>query len=218
MPSIDYAEPVVQAGPGRDDRRASTVLNGGPLTGPVVGVSQAFAQRVAVDPDRPALVAGATRLSYAELNAAVALRAELLHAEGAGPGRLVTVCRARSVEAIVSVLAVLRTGAAYLPLDPAAPDARNEAILADACAGTPPALAQVIAQGEVVLSGAGVPAGTAYVIYTSGSTGTPNGVLVGQAALAHFVAGATCRYGVTADDRMLQFAPCTSTPASRRSS
>ncbi|WP_158632479.1 non-ribosomal peptide synthetase [Verrucosispora sp. FIM060022] len=207
MPSIDYAEPVVQAGPGRDDRRASTVLNGGPLTGPVVGVSQAFAQRVAVDPDRPALVAGATRLSYAELDAAVALRAELLHAEGAGPGRLVTVCRARSVEAIVSVLAVLRTGAAYLPLDPAAPAARNEAILADACAGTPPALAQVIAQGEVVLSGAGVPAGTAYVIYTSGSTGTPNGVLVGQAALAHFVAGATCRYGVTADDRMLQFAP-----------
>ena len=207
MPSIDYAPPAIGAGPARDDRRPSAILDGEPLAGPIVAVPQAFAERVAAGPDRPALVAGTIGLSYAELDAAVARRADLLRADGAGPGRLVTVCRGRGVEAIVAILAVLRTGAAYLPLDPGAPAARNEAILADACAGTPPDPAEVTARGEVVLAAASVPARTAYVVYTSGSTGTPNGVLVGQPALAHFVAGAVRRYGITADDRVLQFAP-----------
>lgn len=58
-----------------------------------------------------------------------------------------------------------------------------------------------------MLPGPGVCRDAAYVIYTSGSTGTPNGVVVGREALAHFVAGATARYGITAGDRVLQFAP-----------
>ncbi|WDZ83432.1 amino acid adenylation domain-containing protein [Micromonospora cathayae] len=228
MPSIDHAGPAVDPGSDRDAPRPdavsdgatppdavlegapqpSVVLDGVPLTGPVVPVTEAFAARVAAGPDRPALVAGPTRLSYAELDAAVDRLADRLRADGAAPGRLVTVCRRRGVDAIVAILAVLRTGAAYLPLDPATPAARNEAILADACAGTaPPSLAEVTACGEVVLTGATVPPHTGYVIYTSGSTGTPNGVLVGRAALAHFVAGATGTYRVTADDRVLQFAP-----------
>jgi amino acid adenylation domain-containing protein len=207
MPSIDHAGPSTALRSDRDGRRASAILDGGPLAGPVPPVLDAFAARVAAAPEHPALTAGPTSLSYAELDAAVHRRAAALRAEGAGPGRLVTVCRPRGVDAIVGILAVLRTGAAYLPLDPAAPAARTEAILTDACAGAPPTPAEVAERGEVVLPGASVPAGTAYVIYTSGSTGTPNGVLVGGAALAHFVAGATGRYGVTAADRVLQFAP-----------
>ncbi|WIN00199.1 amino acid adenylation domain-containing protein [Actinoplanes oblitus] len=208
MPSIDYAGPATAAGgAARRDQPEHLLLDGGPLAGPVVAVLDAIAERTADDPGKPAVVTGAARLSYAELDAAVTFRAAELRAAGAGPGRLVTVCRPRGVDAIVAILAVLRTGAAYLPLDPGAPAARNEAILADASTGTPPDLTEVTARGEVVLPGTPVPAGTAYVIYTSGSTGTPNGVLVGLPALAHFVAGAADRYGVTRDDRVLQFAP-----------
>ncbi|MBQ1076207.1 amino acid adenylation domain-containing protein [Micromonospora sp. C31] len=204
MPSIDHAGPAPTSAAGP---RPTVILDGGPLAGPAVGVDEAFTARVRADPDHPALVAGATRLSYAELDAAVARRADRLRAEGAGPGRLVAVHRPRGVAAVVAILAALRAGAAYLPLDPGAPAARTEAILADACAGAPPALDEVAARGELVLPGAAVPVDTAYVIYTSGSTGTPNGVVVGRDALAHFVAGAVDRYGVTPADRVLQFAP-----------
>jgi amino acid adenylation domain-containing protein len=185
----------------------SAVLDGGPPATPVRPVLELIDARTAEDPHRPALVHGTTRLGYGELAEAVARRAAALRAQGAGPGRLVAVCRRRGVEAIVSVLAALRTGAAYLPLDPDAPAARNAAILADACGGRGPSPEAVAERGEAVLDGPGVGAGTAYVIYTSGSTGTPNGVLVPHGALAHFVAGATRRYRVGPADRVLQFAP-----------
>ncbi|MFF4323661.1 amino acid adenylation domain-containing protein [Streptomyces sp. NPDC001568] len=178
---------------------ASAVLDGGPAITPAPGVLDRIA---AQDPERTALVHGERRLTYGQLAFAVAVRADELAAGGAGPGRLVAVHRPRGVDAIVGLLAALRTGAAYLPLDPAAPAARNAAILAD-CSGRE----QELMEGEFTLPGARVPEGTAYVIYTSGSTGTPNGVVVGHGALARFVAGASVRYGIGAEDRVLQFAP-----------
>ncbi|MGW7194235.1 amino acid adenylation domain-containing protein, partial [Streptomyces sp. NPDC054838] len=178
---------------------ASAVLDGGPAIAPAPGVLDRIA---AQDAERVALVHGERRLTYGQLALAVAFRADELAAAGAGPGRLVAVHRPRGVDAVVGLLAALRTGAAYLPLDPGAPAARNASILAD-CAG-----AEVRpAEGEFVLPGPGVAEDAAYVIYTSGSTGTPNGVVIGRAALAHFAAGATVRYGITAGDRVLQFAP-----------
>ncbi|WP_381790496.1 amino acid adenylation domain-containing protein [Streptomyces niveus] len=207
MRSTDLAVPTTEAEPSRGVPEPSVFLDGGPVAAPVVPVLELIALRTAADPHRTALVHGDVRLSYGELAEAVAARAGLLRAAGAGPGRLVAVCRPRGVEAIVSVLAALRSGAAYLPLDPDAPLARNTAILTDACDGEPPHPDRLRAEGEAVLPGDAAGAGTAYVIYTSGSTGTPNGVLVGQEALAHFVAGATERYGIGADDRVLQFAP-----------
>ncbi|GGZ45692.1 hypothetical protein GCM10010371_00830 [Streptomyces subrutilus] len=180
----------------------SAVLDGGPAIAPAPPVLERIDSRVADGAEQTALVHGRRRMTYGQLALAVALRAEELAAEGAGPGRLVAVHRPRGIEAVVGLLAALRTGAAYLPLDPGAPAARTAAILAD-CAGREVAAAD----GETVLPGPGVPPGTAYVIYTSGSTGTPNGVAVGHAALAHFTAGATVRYGITAEDRVLQFAP-----------
>ncbi|MFC4036159.1 amino acid adenylation domain-containing protein [Streptomyces polygonati] len=193
---------------GEDDPSdISAVVDGGPAVEPAPPVTERIAARSLAAPERPAVVAGARTVTYGELALAVAFRADELAAAGAGPGRLVAVHRQRGVEAIVSLLAVLRTGAAYLPLDPGAPAARNAAILADACGQAAPPTEQELAAGDAVLAGPGVEEGTAYVIYTSGSTGTPNGVVVGREALAHFTAGAGEVYGIGADDRVLQFAP-----------
>ncbi|WP_412076320.1 amino acid adenylation domain-containing protein [Streptomyces xanthophaeus] len=181
---------------------AAAVLDGGPAISPAPRVLDRFDAQVAAGAERIALVHGERRMTYGQLALAVALRADELAREGAGPGRLVAVSRPRGTDAVVGLLAALRTGAAYLPLDPAAPPARNASILAD-CTGSEVAPAE----GESVLPGDGVPEDAAYVIYTSGSTGTPNGVVVGHGALAQFVTGAGERYGITAEDRVLQFAP-----------
>ncbi|MFC7845150.1 amino acid adenylation domain-containing protein [Streptomyces sp. NPDC057382] len=178
---------------------ASAVLDGGPAPRTASRVLDRIAGQ---DAERTALVHGERRMTYGQLALAVAFRADELAARGAGPGRLVAVHRPRGIDAVVGLLAALRTGAAYLPLDPGAPAARTAAVLAD-CTGT----GLTTVDGEHVLPGPGVDPDAAYVIYTSGSTGTPNGVVVGQDALAAFTAAATDVYGITADDVVLQFAP-----------
>ncbi|MEU0230476.1 MULTISPECIES: amino acid adenylation domain-containing protein [unclassified Streptomyces] len=183
------------------------LLDGGPSPAPAPPVLDLIAHQARTRPDAPALVHADTRLTYAQLVAAVDGRARELAALGAGPGRLVALHRPRGVDAIVGLLAVLTTGAAYLPLDVQAPDARNAAILRDACGDLAPAPAEVARHGELVLGGPGTEPGAAYVIYTSGSTGTPNGVVVAHDSLAHFVAGATPAYGIGPDSRVLQFSP-----------
>ncbi|QNP66874.1 non-ribosomal peptide synthetase [Streptomyces genisteinicus] len=183
------------------------LLDGGPSPEPAPPVLDLIGRQVRTRPGATALVHGDTSLTYAGLDAAVRARAASLTAEGAGPGRLVALHRPRGVEAIVGLLAVLSTGAAYLPLDVNAPDARNEAILKDACGPAAPAPAEVARRGEAVLDGPGAGEGAAYVIYTSGSTGTPNGVVVAHDSLAHFIAGATPAYGIGPDARVLQFSP-----------
>ncbi|MEU3555123.1 condensation domain-containing protein, partial [Streptomyces fragilis] len=183
------------------------LLDGGPSPSPAPPVLELVARQARVRPGARALVQGAAGLTYAELAAAVDERAAELAAAGAGPGRLVAVHRPRSVEAIVGILAVLTTGAAYLPLDVQAPEARNGAILRDCCGTDAPSPADVARHGELVLPGPGVDADAAYVIYTSGSTGTPNGVVVAHDSLAHFTAGVIPAYGIGPDDRILQFSP-----------
>ncbi|MFF7443572.1 amino acid adenylation domain-containing protein [Streptomyces sp. NPDC008122] len=187
--------------------RTEDLLDGGPSPAPAPPVLDLIAHQTRTRPDATALVHADARLTYGELAAAVADRARELTAQGAGPGRLVALHRPRGIDAIVGLLAVLTTGAAYLPLDVQAPDARNEAILKDACGDLAPAPADVARHGELVLGGPGAGEGAAYVIYTSGSTGTPNGVVVAHDSLAHFIAGATPAYGIGADDAVLQFSP-----------
>ncbi|MFH8621754.1 amino acid adenylation domain-containing protein [Streptomyces vietnamensis] len=187
--------------------RTEDLLDGGPSPAPAPPVLDLIAHQTRTRPDAPALVHADARLTYAELDAAVRDRARELAAQGAGPGRLVALHRPRGIDAIVGLLAVLRTGAAYLPLDVQAPDARNEAILKDACGDLAPSPAEVARHGELVLGGPGAGEGAAYVIYTSGSTGTPNGVVVAHDSLAHFIAGATPAYGIGPDDVVLQFSP-----------
>nr|WP_237749670.1 condensation domain-containing protein [Streptomyces sp. SS] len=187
--------------------RTQDLLDGGPSPAVAPPVLDLIARQERTRPAAVALVHADARLTYAELGAAVRERAALLAADGAGPGRLVALHRPRGIDAIVGLLAVLATGAAYLPLDVQAPDARNEAILTDACGAAAPAPSEVARHGELVLGGPGTDAGAAYVIYTSGSTGVPNGVVVAHDSLAHFIAGATPAYGIDAASVVLQFSP-----------
>ncbi|MFI9119746.1 amino acid adenylation domain-containing protein [Streptomyces bikiniensis] len=187
--------------------RTDDLLDGGPSPATAPPVLDLIAAQERTRPEAVALVHADARLTYAGLGAAVRARAAELAARGAGPGRLVALHRPRGVDAIVGLLAVLTTGAAYLPLDVQAPDARNAAILRDACGDAAPEPAEVARHGELVLDGPGAGEDAAYVIYTSGSTGVPNGVVVAHDSLAHFIAGATPAYGIDADSRVLQFSP-----------
>ncbi len=150
---------------------------------------------------------GLTTLSYAALDAATRLYAARLREHGAGPGRLVAVSLPRSWQALVAVLAVLRCGAAYVPVDPSYPPARRALILDDAqptltvtdpagAAGLPPGTAVLgppeAADGAAPAAGGpGLaeidPGALAYVMYTSGSTGRPKGVQVTHRALANLL-------------------------------
>ncbi|GAA4660426.1 hypothetical protein GCM10023347_09920 [Streptomyces chumphonensis] len=207
--------------------RRVTVLSGGPLPGPVRTVPELFAARVAEDGDRPALVDGDRVLSYAELDRDARTLAARMARHGVRPGALVAVLLPRGTAAVTAVLAAFAAGAAYCPLDVAAPAARTTALLDDAepalvvtlgahADRVPPGVRTLLldepgAQTEPGSEPAPEPASergeAAYVIFTSGSTGTPKGVRVGHRSLARFVAAATERYGITAEDRVLQFAP-----------
>lgn len=104
------------------------------LTRPAKGVTipELFAVQVANAPEAVALVCGDRSWTYRELDETAELLARVLTAHGAGPGQTVALLFSRSTEAIVSMMAVLKAGAAYLPIDPALPDARVEFMLGDA--------------------------------------------------------------------------------------
>jgi non-ribosomal peptide synthetase component F len=97
-----------------------------------VPVPALFAEQVARTPDAVALSGAGRSMTYRELDDAANRLATALAAEGAGPGRCVALLLPRSVDAIMAILAVWRTGAAYLPIDPALPAARLQFMLTDA--------------------------------------------------------------------------------------
>ncbi|MBW4716878.1 condensation domain-containing protein [Saccharothrix obliqua] len=174
------------------------------LAPPAPDVVDLVRRRAAERPGAVAVEQGPTRLTYAELVAAADRVAADLRDRGAGPDVLVSLELRRRPETIAALLGVLFAGAAYVPLDPDAPAERTRAVLS---AANPPIRIADDVRGRVAPVPGGVePGHLAYVIHTSGSTGRPNGVLVTRDALAGFVRAATTRYGVTADDRVLQFA------------
>ncbi|ODU06954.1 MAG: hypothetical protein ABS81_03055 [Pseudonocardia sp. SCN 72-86] len=211
-----------------DDKERAVALGGGPVaTGPGADhahLPAAFAARVAATPDAVAVVADAT-LTYRELDEAADRLAQLLLARGAGPERLVALRLPRTSDLVVAVLAVLRTGAGYLPLDPAQPAERTAYVLADAapvCAvattdageatpglptlnlDDPAVVAELAATSGGPVTDADRPAPLraehpAYVIYTSGSTGTPKGVVVTHRNVLRLFT-ATERFGFGPDD------------------
>ncbi|MCW7539367.1 amino acid adenylation domain-containing protein [Aquabacterium sp. A7-Y] len=158
-------------------------------------------RQAAQTPDRPALACGDKMLDYAELNRrADALAAHLL-AAGAGPDRIVGVCLPRSVDLVVTLLGVLKSGAAYLPLDPGYPVERLAYMASDsgACcvvgdAGTAGRLAWQVPVVRIDTPAAPAaalqarrphPDQLAYLIYTSGSTGRPKGVAITHRNACH---------------------------------
>ncbi|WP_431230988.1 amino acid adenylation domain-containing protein [Mycolicibacterium psychrotolerans] len=155
-----------------------------------------FAAQVVRAPETVALTCGERSLTYRELDEATNRFAHLLAGRGIGPGRRVALLVPRSAEAIVSILAVLKTGAAYVPIDPAAPSARMRLVLGDAApvaAITTPQLAErldgyglpmidvhdpVVADCPSTPLPGPAPEDIAYLIYTSGTTGIPKGVAI----------------------------------------
>ncbi len=158
-----------------------------------------FAAQVARLPEAVAITCGERSCTYRELDEASNRLAHLLVGYGAGPGEYVALLMPRSVEAIVAIMAVLKTGAAYVPIDPAVPAARIEFVLGDAA----PIAAITTADLADRLDGSGLtvidiadlertaadarpgaalatpgPDDVAYIIYTSGTTGTPKGVAI----------------------------------------
>ena len=163
-----------------------------------LSIPEAFAAQAARVPDAVAVTFEGVSLTYRELDESSNRLAHLLAARGAGPGQRVALFMPRSGKAIVAILAVLKTGAAYVPMDPAVPAARIEFMLDDAApiaAITTAGLAdrldgrelQVIevdhladaldSQPSATLPAPG-PDDIAYLIYTSGTTGVPKGVAI----------------------------------------
>ncbi|MGH3910505.1 MAG: condensation domain-containing protein, partial [Pseudonocardiaceae bacterium] len=172
-------------------------------------------EQVRRNPDATAVIFEGTEVSYAELNARANRLAHHLIEQGAGPEQLVALAVPRSAELVVAWLAVLKTGAGYLPVDPGYPAERIEFMLADAA----PALVlttratgltglmvddPVVATCSDADPGVAIaPANVAYVIYTSGSTGTPKGVAVSHAGIATMALAHADRLGVTVGSRFL---------------
>ena len=97
-----------------------------------MSIAALFAEQAARTPDSVAVTCGGRSITYGELDEASNRLAHLLAGEGVGSGHCVALMLSRSAEAIAAILAVLKTGAAYLPMDPAVPAARMEFMLADA--------------------------------------------------------------------------------------
>src|SRR6185295_6141357 len=175
-------------------------------------VEAMFTERARISPEAPALEWDGGRLTYAELDQRSDALAARLRALGVGPEVLVGISLARSPEMVVALLAVLKAGGAYLPLDPAYPEARREFMIEDE--GVAVMLENKDLKDSKVTKDVSLSsleslssfAHSAYVIYTSGSTGTPKGVVVEHRSLAAYTAGAIEAFGLTPADRVLQFA------------
>ncbi|MET8091479.1 amino acid adenylation domain-containing protein [Micromonospora sp. NPDC005220] len=180
--------------------------DGGPGI-PDGSVTERFEAWVTARPGATALVAEDQELTYAELGARVDRLAGWLREQGAGPEQFVAIRLPRTADLIVAMLAVLKSGAAYVPIDPALPADRIAYLLHDAN----PLL--VLTEEELARAArSGAPAAVpgvvrhpdhpAYVIYTSGSTGRPKGVVVPGGGMANLVDAIVGQMGLTSDDRL----------------
>ncbi|WP_258382621.1 non-ribosomal peptide synthetase, partial [Streptomyces sp. NTH33] len=195
-----------------DGRRLLDRLAGPVARPPHRTLPDAFAAQAARTPDAPAVTAGAEHLTYRQLDERANRLARLLIDAGAGPERFVALALPRTADLIVALLAVLKSGAAYLPVDPGHPaeriaflfeDVRPDAVItcAETSARLPdgpytrialddPACAGRLAAASAAPVGDGerrgrlLPDHPAYVIHTSGSTGRPKGVVVPHASVA----------------------------------
>jgi amino acid adenylation domain-containing protein len=179
-------------------------------------------------PDAPAVAVDGKSLSYRELVDLANRLAAHLRGRGVSPGDFVGVCELRSLEMVVDLLAVLKAGAAYVPIDPELPKARLAFQLSDAgirCVLSRSALREGLAglgvdclAVDALLPGLpdasppqalATPDSVAYVIYTSGSTGQPKGVMVPHRGVVNRLLWMQEEYGLDAGDCVLQKTPFT---------
>jgi non-ribosomal peptide synthetase component F len=192
-------------------------------------VHRLFEAQAAATPHATAVEFGEERVTYAELNARANRLARRLRALGAGSEVRVGFAIARSVEMVLAMLAILKAGAAYVPLDPALPDERLAFMLEDAgvsvlvtaggalpapVAGFGGARVDLLMDADALAAEAAEdlddaatgPDSLAYVIYTSGSTGRPKGVGVPHRGVVRLVRGA-CYAAMGAGETFLQMVP-----------
>lgn len=207
-----------------EEERRRLLVDWNRTTGPSLesGVPALVAQWAATTPDAPAVVFNDTRLSYRELHECSVAQARKLIADGVQPGDIVAVALPRSEMLLVTLLAIMRTGAAYLPLDLDSPAERTAMILEDA---SPVAIiaeralhSQFASTGAVLLAPGelreargeetaepdlSAPEGIVYVLYTSGSTGRPKGVQITHRNLNNFLRAMQLELGPKRTDRYL---------------
>ena len=187
-------------------------------------VTQLFEQQVQQQPDKTALIADDATLTYGQLNLRANQLAAHLRDQGLHSGDLVAVCLHRSSNLLVTLLAILKTGATYVPLDPYFPAERLFYMLQDSAApflvtqpdlaarfAAQPAKKILLTEDSPIFRGsaranphyAGKPEDLAYVIYTSGSTGKPKGVQVTQLGLVNFLCSMQKQPGMQPQDTLL---------------
>jgi amino acid adenylation domain-containing protein len=212
------------------ERRELAAWNDTAREVPQATLPELFQAQVVRTPRAPAVVCGDLTLSYAELNQRANRLARYLITLGAGPERFVTIAMPRTADMITAVLAVFKTGAAYVPVDPAYPPGRIAYMLTDTSPvavvttqadgqNLPGSAAQLIlddpatvarldeldgtdltAEDGVVPPGPSTPA---YVIYTSGSTGRPKGVVVEHRNVTDLVSGVRAQFSAGELSRVL---------------
>jgi amino acid adenylation domain-containing protein/non-ribosomal peptide synthase protein (TIGR01720 family) len=191
------------------------------------GIHRAFEAQARRAPDAVALVHGAARVTYGELDAHANRLANHLRARGVAPEARVAVLLERGPAAVASMLAILKAGGVYVPLDASYPAGRLAYMLEDCGArlvltesrllGRLPELdvERVLLDGDAPRIAAesatppavqAAPEGLAYVVYTSGSTGQPKGVLTPHGGVVNYLAFLAAEYGVGAGDTVLQLA------------
>ncbi|TDU69091.1 non-ribosomal peptide synthetase [Streptomyces sp. KS 21] len=185
-------------------------------------VPELVAAQAAQTPDATAVVSGATTLSYRDLDARANRLAAVLRDRGVGPDVLVAVALPRTADLVVALLAVLKAGGAYLPIDPNYPAARIDLLLDTADPAlvltdyqTAPTVSKcrqpVLHLNDLSLEGRAVeapdvrigPDNLAYVMFTSGSTGTPKGVAITHGSVVNGVQDLRRTVQVEAGSRML---------------
>ncbi|TMR89702.1 non-ribosomal peptide synthetase, partial [Nonomuraea basaltis] len=208
------------------DRALSAAVNATDVAfDDTVRLDELLGRRAAATPDAVAVVGDGFRLTYAELNARVNRLAHTLRGRGVGRDDLVAVLAERSPEMFVAIYAVLRAGAAYLPIDPGNPRDRIAYVLRDSAARlvlTQPHLAGLAGTEAAVLDLTeeaayapqsipppveGTARDLAYVIYTSGSTGAPKGVQIEHRSAVNRIGWMQKAYPITTVDVIMQKTP-----------
>jgi len=191
-------------------------------------IHQLFETQAARTPDAVALIFDEESLTYHQLNEQANHLAHSLHTLGITPDQLVGICLPRSADMLIALLAVLKAGAAYVPLDPVYPAERLSFMLQDSrarlllthqalqalpeqtlariCLDSEPDRQRIAACPPTNPSTQVQPHHLAYVIYTSGSTGTPKGVAIEHRSLVNHACAFQRYLGLHPGDRLLQFA------------
>ncbi|MFF0001561.1 amino acid adenylation domain-containing protein [Streptomyces avermitilis] len=210
------------------------ILDGESRVLPSVTLPELYETQTRATPDRIAVIFDGRKVDYAELNVQANRLARLLIGQGIGPEDRVAVMIPRSVELVVALLAVLKAGAAYVPVDPGYPEERINLLLDDAAPRLVLAMqstarlvrgrrqctvlddgltAARLGKQQTASPGAAdrtvplLPDHPAYVIYTSGSTGRPKGVVIPHRGIVNRLLWMQAEYQLFPDDRVLQKTP-----------